>query len=238
MNAMDDPSSLRVSGNLVGGGTGTRSPTVAPQELARGCVEDTSDTPKLGDGRFPDAALDPAHLSGIDGGAFREDLLLHPKRCPAFPDGAAERDSVSADGLASGHGWQVTNCMPRRQANRFRARYPTTRATVFPSMTKRSRGHQSRYSLDRCVLEIAAMRERLKLQDKEIAHEVGISPPQFSHKMTNAGRSSFTVEELGRIADFFAERTGRALLGWPFVPEAALAHIEGRTTRPGLPRSR
>jgi transcriptional regulator with XRE-family HTH domain len=98
--------------------------------------------------------------------------------------------------------------------------------------TKRRRSTAGRYSLDRCIIEIAAMRDARGMQDKEIAHACGISPPQFSHKMANASRSSFSVEELGRIADYFAQETGRLLPGWPFVSERECALVE-RALRPG-----
>jgi hypothetical protein len=95
-------------------------------------------------------------------------------------------------------------------------------------MPTRRRQPPGRYSLDRAIIEIAALRDRLGMQDKEIAHVVGISPPQFSHKMANAGRSSFTVEELGRIADLFSEKTGRLLPGWPLVSDRECLMLEGR----------
>lgn len=95
----------------------------------------------------------------------------------------------------------------------------------------------SRYSLDRCVLEIAAMRDRLGLQDKDIWMELGIDQGQFSRKMANAGQSRFRVDELGAIADLFARLTGRLLPGWPFVSERECAWMErgvpGAANRPG-----
>lgn len=70
------------------------------------------------------------------------------------------------------------------------------------------------------------MRDREDVQDKEIALACGISTSQFSHKMANVKKSSFSVEELGRIADFFSERTGRLLPGWPLVSERECAMVE------------
>lgn len=93
----------------------------------------------------------------------------------------------------------------------------------------------SRYRMDACVLEIAAMRDRLDLQDKDIFLSIGMRQPSFSRKM--AGVRAFTVEELGRIADYFSKVTGRELPGWPFVSDDACriieAHVYARSASPG-----
>lgn len=78
--------------------------------------------------------------------------------------------------------------------------------------------------MDACVFEIAAMRDRSGLQDKDIFLSIRMSQTAFSRKM--AGARKFSVEELGRIADFFAARTGRSLPGWPVVTDQACRLIE------------
>lgn len=84
----------------------------------------------------------------------------------------------------------------------------------------------SRYRMDACLFEIAAMRDRLDLQDKDIFMSIGMEQANFSRKMSGARR--FTVEELGMIADFFAQKTGRALPGWPFLSDGECKIIESR----------
>lgn len=86
--------------------------------------------------------------------------------------------------------------------------------------------NRSRYSMDACRFEVAAMRDRLDLQDKDIYLSIDMPQAQFSKKIT--GVLDFSVEELGQIADFFAEKTGRVLPGWPFVADAACKIIETR----------
>ena len=83
-----------------------------------------------------------------------------------------------------------------------------------------------RYSMDACRFEIAAMRDRLGLQDKDIYLSIGMPQAQFSKKIT--GVLEFSVEELGQVADFFSGHLGRALPGWPFVADEACRIIEAR----------
>lgn len=71
----------------------------------------------------------------------------------------------------------------------------------------------SRYSTDRVCDEIEAALSARDLDDKEVAVAVGISQPQFSHKLRTRKGSSWRIEELGLIADFL-----KAPPGWPFVP--------------------
>lgn len=91
----------------------------------------------------------------------------------------------------------------------------------------------SRYSMDSAIFEIASMRDRLGLQDKDIFLSVGMTQTAFSRKM--AGARKFTVEEMGRIADYFAQLTGRVLPGWPLVGDEACRIIEARTYQPDPP---
>lgn len=101
---------------------------------------------------------------------------------------------------------------------------------MFSSMTRRRAG-AGRYSLDDVLFEIAAMRRKCGLQDKDIFLSIGMSQTSFSRKM--AGARDFSIEEIGRIADFFSARTSRALPGWPFVPDQVCAIIEARVYTPG-----
>lgn len=84
----------------------------------------------------------------------------------------------------------------------------------------------SRYSMDACIFEIASMRDRLGLQDKDIFLSIRMSQTAFSRKM--AGARKFSVEELGRIADYFAQHTGRVLPGWPVLSDGTCQIIEAR----------
>ena len=90
----------------------------------------------------------------------------------------------------------------------------------------RNRGPVGRYSLDAVVLEIARLREQLGLRDRDVYEACGISQPQWAHKMANAGKSHFTLRELGLVADFFSRQLHRPLPGWPVVPLAVCDEIE------------
>lgn len=93
----------------------------------------------------------------------------------------------------------------------------------------------SRYRMDAACLEIAMMRDRLGLQDKDVFMSIGMEQGTFSRKM--AGVRRFTVEELGQIADFFSAQTGRRLPGWPFVTDAECRIIESRVYAPEAART-
>ena len=72
----------------------------------------------------------------------------------------------------------------------------------------------SRYSVAECCLRIekAMGRSRPAVLNKQLAAELDMNPGTFSHKLRNTGKSTFTVEELGLIADWFD-----APPGWPFI---------------------
>lgn len=71
----------------------------------------------------------------------------------------------------------------------------------------------SRYSIAEATAEVrkAMGRSRPPVADKVMAAELGLNPGSFSAKI-NMTRSTFTVEEFGKVADFFD-----APPGWPFV---------------------
>jgi hypothetical protein len=94
------------------------------------------------------------------------------------------------------------------------------------TVLRRDRGPAGRYSLDDVVVEIAKLRGRLGLRDRDIYEACGISQPQWAHKMANAGKSSFSLRELGLVADFFSRQLGRPLTGWPVVPLALCDQID------------
>lgn len=81
-----------------------------------------------------------------------------------------------------------------------------------------------RYSHDRCLVEIAEMTERSGLDDKAVHLGIGMKQTTYSKKASGGRR--FTIEELGRIADFFSRLTGRPLQGWPFVSNDACLQAE------------
>jgi hypothetical protein len=102
------------------------------------------------------------------------------------------------------------------------------RRDYHPAVTilRRDHGPVGRYSLDDVVLEIAKARKRLGLRDRDIYEACGISQPQWAHKMANAGKSHFSLREIGLVADFFARRLGRPLTGWPVIPLAVCDEID------------
>lgn len=79
----------------------------------------------------------------------------------------------------------------------------------------------SRYSMKETCLRIqkAAARSRPPLRDKEMAAAAGLTKDKYSRKI-RMSRSTFTLEELGLIADFFD-----APPGWPVV-DADVRRIE------------
>ena len=69
------------------------------------------------------------------------------------------------------------------------------------------------------------MRVSCGMTASAVAAAVKLTPADWSKKVRLV-QSSFTNEELGRIADFFSQVTGRPLLGWPFVDETVSALLE------------
>jgi hypothetical protein len=76
--------------------------------------------------------------------------------------------------------------------------------------------HGGRYDYRAVTLRIERMRVACGVERKELFEAVGIAQSQFSKKLTGL-RSTFSLKEMGDIADFFAARTGRALIGWPLI---------------------
>ena len=72
---------------------------------------------------------------------------------------------------------------------------------------------------------VESMRVACKLTATQVAEAIGIARTAYSKKC-RLEASSFTNEELGRLADFFSKQTGRLLIGWPFVDEAMSALLE------------
>ena len=79
-----------------------------------------------------------------------------------------------------------------------------------------SRAPAGRYDPREIALRIERMRVEARVLAKEAAGACGLTEPQWSKKMTHKG-SSFSIPELGRIADYFSRVTGKRLTGWPFV---------------------
>ena len=69
------------------------------------------------------------------------------------------------------------------------------------------------------------MRVACRLTATQVAEAIGIARTAYSKKC-RLEASSFTNEELGRLADFFSKQTGRLLIGWPFVDETMSALLE------------
>jgi hypothetical protein len=87
-----------------------------------------------------------------------------------------------------------------------------------------------RYDAALIARRVELMRVACKVTASAAAAAVGLSPPAWSKKV-RLEDSSFTNEELGRIADHFAALTGRRLVGWPFVDEAVSALLDAKPKR-------
>ena len=74
------------------------------------------------------------------------------------------------------------------------------------------------------------MRVACKVTAMAAAEGSGISRAAWSKKI-RLEESSFTNEELGRTADYFATVTGRRLIGWPFVDEAVSGLLDPKPRR-------
>ncbi len=87
-----------------------------------------------------------------------------------------------------------------------------------------------RYDAALIARRVELMRVACKVTAMAAAEGSGIPRASWSKKM-RLDDSSFTNEELGRIADYFATLTGRRLIGWPFVDEAISGLLEPRARR-------
>jgi hypothetical protein len=78
----------------------------------------------------------------------------------------------------------------------------------------------SRYSIKEATLRVekAMGRSRPPIQNKELASALGMGEDVFSRKM-RMKRSTFTLDELGAIADFF-----EAPDGWPVLDGSVSRH--------------
>lgn len=78
-----------------------------------------------------------------------------------------------------------------------------------------------RYDYRTVTRAIERMRAEAGVERKELFDAVGIAQSQYSKKLSGE-LSTFSLREFGDIADFFSKRTGRPLIGWPFVaPEVS-----------------
>jgi hypothetical protein len=89
---------------------------------------------------------------------------------------------------------------------------------------------EGRYDAALIARRVELMRVACKETAASAAAAVGLSAPAWSKKV-RLEDSSFTNEELGRIADHFAEVTGRRLVGWPFVDEAISSLLDAKRRR-------
>lgn len=83
-------------------------------------------------------------------------------------------------------------------------------------MPRRSPVTSSRYSVEDIVVRVERMRVACRVEPADIYRAIGMKQSAWSKKWRSA-TSSFTVTELGAIADYFSGLTGRALTGWPVV---------------------
>lgn len=60
------------------------------------------------------------------------------------------------------------------------------------------------------------MRRELGLSQKEVALGIGVTEPKYSQKKRGI-INSFSLPEFGAIADLFSRKTGRPLIGFPFL---------------------
>lgn len=74
----------------------------------------------------------------------------------------------------------------------------------------------SRYSHTAAVAEVERVRRLLHLSQKEVALSTGLTEPEYSQKKRGI-INSFSLDEFGRIADYFARVMGRPLIGFPFL---------------------
>lgn len=89
---------------------------------------------------------------------------------------------------------------------------------------------EGRYDAALIARRVELMRVSCKLTAQAAAEGVGISRAAWSKKV-RLEESSFTNEELGRIADYFARLTGRKLVGWPFVDETVSGILDTKSRR-------
>jgi transcriptional regulator with XRE-family HTH domain len=83
-----------------------------------------------------------------------------------------------------------------------------------------ARGKESsiigRYDHGRAAAEVERMRRELGLSQKDVAITIDITEPEYSQKKRGID-NSFSLDEFGRIAEYFARKSGRPLIGFPFL---------------------
>lgn len=114
--------------------------------------------------------------------------------------------------------WPYTNIDGWPQAQREEAPYGAGGGTFGPVPKKAN--IVSRYSIKEATLRVekAMGRSRPQVQNKELAGALGMAEDVFSRKM-RLSRSTFTLDELGAIADFFD-----APDGWPVLDANVARH--------------
>ena len=81
---------------------------------------------------------------------------------------------------------------------------------------RRSPVQSNRYSAEEIIERIARMRVACGVEPADIYRAIGMSQSAWSKKW-NSTASSFNVQELGAIAEYFSKLTGKPLTGWPIV---------------------
>jgi hypothetical protein len=99
---------------------------------------------------------------------------------------------------------------PGNLANNGRFPY---RADVAGRKKKRAPDTVGRYDLREITARVDKLRRQRSVPAKVIYADLGMDRWDWSRKVRQAG-SSFTIEELGRIADLLD-----APAGWPFIPD-------------------
>lgn len=94
-------------------------------------------------------------------------------------------------------------------------------------MPRQKVGKPGRYDYRVIVLRIERMRIECGLMAKQIAADVGLSEAAWSKKMS-MNQSSFSLDELGRVAEAFAKASGKPLTGWPFVDPDVSRRFDGQ----------
>lgn len=77
-------------------------------------------------------------------------------------------------------------------------------------------GIPSRYDLHRATAEVERWRLEMGLSQKDVAISIGITEPEYSQKK-RCVINSFSLEEFGKIAEYFSRRASRPLIGFPFL---------------------
>ncbi len=76
----------------------------------------------------------------------------------------------------------------------------------------------SRFSHERALLNVRGMISKTGTRQKDVAAAIGLSESSFTQKL-RAIRNHFTLEELGRIGEYFSRQTTKPLTGWPLYDE-------------------